>query len=225
MSAASPTDPESFESAVQAVSEHDADTLDELDQHAGGDGDLEAAVAYFRASMVLGGDGAADNLGTVLTWLGRYASAAEAFRAAVERGIEDARLSLANVLSDHLGKPLEAEREYQILVATGDANAMFNLGLLYVDLGRDDEAVEMFREASGLCDADASERLAGLLADAGAEEEALKAYELAIRQGDGGARLTLARHLANRGDVDGARAAFEQALADGVKEAVNGFGV
>jgi hypothetical protein len=32
-------------------------------------------VAYLRASMVLGDDGAAHNLRTVLTWLRRYASA------------------------------------------------------------------------------------------------------------------------------------------------------
>lgn len=221
----SPTDAESFKKAAQAVGEHDADVLNELGQRAGDDGDLAAAVAYFRASMVLGGDGAASNLGIVLTRLHRYAAAADAFRVAADGGIDGARLSLANLLSDHLDEPLEAEREYRTLVASGDVCAMFNLGLLYLELGRDGDAVEMFREASGRGDGEASEGLASLLADAGAEDEALDAYELAIGQGNGGARITLASHLAHRGDVDGARAAFEQALDDGVEEAVNGLGV
>ena len=215
---------EDDEAARRAVDERDADKLNELGQRAGDDGDLAAAVGFFRASMVLGGDGAAHNLGVVLAELHRYAAASEAFRVAAERGVEDARLNRANLLSDHLDRPAEAEREYLTLVASGDVRAMFNLGLLYLELGRDDDAVAMFREASGRGDAEASERLAGLLAEAGAEDEAVIAYELAIGQGDGGARVALARHLARRGDVDGARAAFERAVGDGVEEAANSFG-
>jgi tetratricopeptide (TPR) repeat protein len=215
---------ENSEAAARAIRGRDADALNELGQRAGDAGDLTAAVACFRASMALGGEGAAHNLGIALTKLGRYGAAAEAYRFAAERGVEDARLNLANLLVDHLDDPVEAEREYRVLVAAGDAVAMFNLGLLCVAQGRNDEAVELFREASERGDGEASEHLADLLAESGAPADASRAYQLAVDQGNDGARIELALHLARQGDVDGARHAFRQAIDDAVPDAVNSYG-
>jgi tetratricopeptide (TPR) repeat protein len=128
--------------AISAARASDPDGLDELGKRAAESGDLEGAVALFRAAVAAGGGWAGYNLGTVLKQLHRYEAAAEAFRYAADAGITDARVSLGNLLSDHLGRQSEAEREYRVAVEAGDLDALVNLGLLHLEMGRQSDAMD-----------------------------------------------------------------------------------
>jgi len=115
-------------------------------------GDHAAAVAAWR--QVLSQDpGHPDdwyNLAYSLRHLGQFEAALQAYGEALDlgaAGAEEIHLNRAVILSDHLGRPDDAERELRTAVhgAPGYAPAWLNLGNLHEEAGRREQATECYR--------------------------------------------------------------------------------
>lgn len=76
-----------------------------------------------------------------------YEAAARLYRELAEPGDMVAMINLANILCDSLGEPEEAVRWYQRAIDLGSTAAAENLGMLYLDEGRTEDAREMFELA------------------------------------------------------------------------------
>jgi len=117
---------------------------------------------------------------------GRYHEAEESFLKALEMDPyqTDAHNFLGTVYQE-LGRPSDAEREYltalQDLAYPTPEMVYLNLGLLYGDLGRDDEAIEALRKAVGINPKyyKAHFHLAAALERVGQIDEAASEYEVA----------------------------------------------
>jgi len=146
----------------------------------------EAAEAYSSA-IAAGADQPEihDNLGMVLSKLGRLESAIVSFRAALRLRPNDlyAGINLGNALAA-LGLLPDALNAYRQLLAyhPGAANAHYNLGRALYQLGRLDESIVAFREAVSLdrSHAEAHASLGNALKDSGRLDEALAEYRRAI---------------------------------------------
>jgi tetratricopeptide (TPR) repeat protein len=117
---------------------------------------------------------------------GRYNDAEEAFLKALE--IDPYRTDAHNFLGtvyQEQGRPSDAEREYraalQDLAYPTPELVYLNLGLLYGDLGRDDESIEALRKAVGINPKyyKAHFHLAAALERSGKIDEAAREYEVA----------------------------------------------
>ncbi len=111
----------------------------------------EAATAY-RHLLALAPDEPDDwyNLGYVLRALGDYEPALQAYAQALARGVQDpeeVHLNRSVILTDLLRRDDEAERELRAALACrpGYAPALLNLGNLYEEHGRRDEAAACYR--------------------------------------------------------------------------------
>jgi Tfp pilus assembly protein PilF len=132
-------------------------------------------------------------------------------------------VNLGTILADHLGDPEGAEREFRLAVESGDLDALVNLGLLHLDMGRKDEAFAELLQASKRGDPQATELVAALLAESG-DPAAGDMFRRAVRQGQPGALVALATYLGQTDDTQAAEDAFKEAIALGVEDAVNSYG-
>ena len=111
------------------------------------------------------------NLGWCQKQARRFEDALESYAEALRRGVhgpEEVRLNRAVILSDHLARPDLAEVELEAAL-TAEPNylpALLNLGNLYEDLGRREEAEVTYRRALDVAPGDslALSRLGGVVA-------------------------------------------------------------
>ncbi len=164
------------------------------------------------------------NLGWLRRQARQFESALDAYSEAIRRGAghpEEIRLNRAVILSDHLARPDEAEAELRSALDVNPAfiPALLNLGNLYEDFGRREEAEHAYRKALKIAPNDslALSRLAGVTdarSDSGrAVEEQLRT---ALESGLGPAEradlgFAIARLLDSQARFDEAFAACEAA--------------
>ncbi len=143
-----------------------------------GSGDLDAAYEIARSSIDVGDNflaieilewltvrghlEAATQLGFLLKDDGDVDRALGLFGGAADAGLLDARLCMADLLSEIPGRAGDAEREYRWVLGErpGDEFAMFDLALLLVGQGRLEEGAVLFRSL-----ADAGDRSAAVELD------------------------------------------------------------
>jgi tetratricopeptide (TPR) repeat protein len=106
--------------------------------------ELEAEAAY-RTALGAGSRNARNNLGRLLARLpGRADEAEELLQQAVESGDVFATNSLAVLLRGQRGRATEAEQAARESIARGDADGHNTLGILYLDAGRNEDALGEF---------------------------------------------------------------------------------
>jgi len=164
------------------------------------------------------------NLGWLRKQAREFEAALEAYAEALRRGAghpEQIHLNRAVILSDHVARPDEAEAELRLALKLNPSfvPALLNLGNLYEDLGRRDEAEEAYRKAVDAAPGDslALSRLAGVtdaVSDAGLA--LAKQISRALASGAGPAEradlgFALARLLDAQGRFDDAFVACEAA--------------
>jgi tetratricopeptide (TPR) repeat protein len=109
----------------------------------------QEAEAAYRAAMDAGNSHAANNLGRLLSRLpGRAAEAEELLQGAAWAGDAFAPNSLAVLLRSQPGRAAEAEDAATIGIQRGDADGYNTRGILYLDAGRNEEALAQFVEAA-----------------------------------------------------------------------------
>jgi tetratricopeptide (TPR) repeat protein len=101
------------------------------------------------------------------------------------------------------------------LRASGDVDALIDLGCDLADAGRQPDAEWCFRRAAELGDTLASFNLGNSLAAQHRLEEAVAAYEVALAGGEGDAWRNLGRVLEELGDLAGAMRAYRGAATAG----------
>lgn len=164
------------------------------------------------------------NLGWLRRQARQFEEALEAYAEALRRGAahpEEIHLNRAVILSDQLARPEEAEVELRTALEhnPGFVPALLNLGNLYEDFGRRDEAEQAYRKALDIAPDDslALSRLAGVVdAKSDAGSEVAGQIERAIDSGRGPAELAdlsfaLARILDARGEFSKAFATADAA--------------
>lgn len=89
------------------------------------------------------------DLGDVYEAAGRYAEAEQAYLDAIGAGVLSGYISYGNLLDDHLGRPEDAERQYQAALEAGvDVPwALYNLSVLYRNQGRREESRAFYAAA------------------------------------------------------------------------------
>ncbi|MCP3982429.1 MAG: tetratricopeptide repeat protein [bacterium] len=127
-----------------------------------------------------------NHYGSICFRAGRYAEAAEAFEKALELDpyLTDARNYLGAVYNE-LGRPAEAETQWREALKDPafptPEKVFLNLGALYAQQGRDDEAIDTLRRAVEINPKyhHAHYELAKLLERVGKLDEAARLYEVA----------------------------------------------
>ncbi len=163
------------------------------------------------------------NLGVLQRRLYQFDAALAAYDQAVAFGMqgpEEAHLNKAVIYSDHLHRPDLAEQELQQALSKNPnfGPAQFNLGNLYEDLGRRDEASEIYRKIFAADDQcyEALARFAGLQRVAGADDPLLAQLRAALRNEQASAAdrssvaFALGKVLDECGDYAGAFSAFAE---------------
>lgn len=164
------------------------------------------------------------NLGWLHRQARQYEEALTSYGQALERSVrdpEEVHLNRAVIMSDHLGRPGDAQAELEAALALnpGYLPALLNLGNLHEDRGHREAAEAAYRRALDVApgDALALSRLAGVVdssSEAAAElvaelRKSLLAAPSAIERADLG--FALGRLLDSRGQYDEAFAACEAA--------------
>jgi tetratricopeptide (TPR) repeat protein len=115
------------------------------------DGRTEEAIAAYRQLLAIAPDlpDSWYNLGLLLRSVGRFEEALDAYQSALARGVggpEEVHLNRAVIFADHLRREADAERELRAALACdGDyAPAWLNLGNLFEEFGRRDEAIACY---------------------------------------------------------------------------------
>ncbi|MGW7126585.1 tetratricopeptide repeat protein, partial [Streptomyces sp. NPDC054901] len=103
-------------------------------------------------------------------------------------------------------------------------SAAFNLGILLTETGRNEEAVELFRQAADAGDTEAAVNLGVLLAQLGRNEEAEEMYRQAADAGDASAVFNLGFLLAQLGRNEEAKEMYRQAADAGHRGAISNLG-
>ncbi|TKJ19314.1 UDP-N-acetylglucosamine-peptide N-acetylglucosaminyltransferase [Blastococcus sp. CCUG 61487] len=109
----------------------------------------------------------------------------------------------------------DLDRRLRRLRASGDPNALVDLGCDLADAGRHTDAEQCFRRASEAGDTVAAFNLGNALAAQGRWEEAAEAYEVALAGGETDAWRNLGLVLEDLGDLAGAMRAYRGAADAG----------
>jgi tetratricopeptide (TPR) repeat protein len=110
---------------------------------------LEAAEDAATRGVAAQDPGAGGVLGVVLRQQGRFADAAAAFEAAVERG-EPAWLPYGDLLADWEGHEDQAEAAYARAIEHGEADAGTALAKFLIDRGREDDVRKLLTDQLAL---------------------------------------------------------------------------
>jgi len=113
------------------------------------------------------------------------------------------------------GMTEDLDRRLRRLRATGDGDALVDLGCDLADAGRHADAEECFRRAAQAGDTVASFNLGNALAAQGRWQEAVDAYEAALAGGEADAWRNLGLVLEDLGDLAGAMRAYRGAVDAG----------
>jgi len=169
---------------------------------------------------------AATQLGFLLKDDGEVDRALALFAGAADAGLLDARLCMADLLSELPGRAGDAEREYRRVLGErpGDEFAMFNLALLLVGQGRLAEGTALFRSLADAGDQSAAVELVGSFLQAGDSEQANLALETYGLNLDAAETLEWAITLWSDGHVPVAERLFGTAMRLGSEEAANYLG-
>lgn len=208
-----------------------------------GSGDLDAAYGIARSSIDVGDIGLAIEILEWLTELGHLEAATQLgfllkddgevdralalFAGAADAGLLDARLCMADLLSELPGRAGDAEREYRRVLGErpGDEFAMFNLALLLVGQGRLAEGAALFRSLADAGDQSAAVELVGSFLQAGDSEQANLALETYGSNLDAAEALEWGITLWSDGHGPVAERLFGTALRLGSHEAAAYLGV
>ena len=188
------------------------------------DGDEDRAVAVLRWLVEEGHPDAAFQLGLLLAESGEVEEAATLLRVAADGGVADARVALADLLSDVLGNELLAEVEYRRAIEEGSAVARFNLAMDLLDQGRVDEARVFLSELADTGDELAALELVTSLLDSGEAVEAERVLSRVEPLADPEAAFTGGVRLLSNDHDDMAERVLSAAVALGSNEAGNYLG-
>lgn len=178
------------------------------------------AAEACEVAIELGNPHARELSGILLEKQGHIGAAEEAFRAAIDAGLEEANYILGNLLAGQPGRQAEAEEAFRAAIRAGVAAAHLNLGRLLASLpGREEEAQRAFEEADAAGDLNALRNLGVVLQRQHREKEAEDWFEAAANKGNVQAWIDLGEIRQARGDLEGAEKAYREAAEAGFEAA------
>jgi tetratricopeptide (TPR) repeat protein len=188
-------------------------------------GELEQAEQWWSRAAA-DNDNAAFNLAQRYLDTGRLLEASRIFRRLARRGVSDAidRLRTVGIAQMERKQLDDAVESFADAAEMGDADAAFNLGLLYAKHDEIELARSTWEFAIQLGSPEAGTNLGALLLQAGDVRGAEEQFELASRRGDLDASYNLGLLLIEQGRRDEAARVWKAAAAGGHQRAHEALG-